>query len=209
MRLCVGKSREGRDIVCYESGTASGGLFLFGAIHGDEPESRVVCERFLELASAQSGPTWTVIPVANPDGLFRAQKDNAAGVDLNRNFPSTSWQRAHPPGYDPGAHPVSEPETAAIVEILATRKPALIVAVHQPFACVNWDGPAELAVERFCAATGLPARASIGYPTPGSFGSYAGIDLKLPTITLELAASSSDETLRRITSALVDEWLRI
>ena len=31
-----------------------------------------------------------------------------------------------------------------------------------------------------------PTTAAIGYPTPGSLGSYAGIDKKIPMITLEL-----------------------
>jgi protein MpaA len=31
-----------------------------------------------------------------------------------------------------------------------------------------------------------PVKATIGYPTPGSFGSWAGIDLQIPVITLEL-----------------------
>jgi protein MpaA len=33
---------------------------------------------------------------------------------------------------------------------------------------------------------GYPVTATIGYPTPGSFGSWAGIDLGIPVITLEL-----------------------
>ena len=36
-----------------------------------------------------------------------------------------------------------------------------------------------------------PAQASIGYPTPGSFGSWAGVDRRIPTITLELPKGQS------------------
>ena len=35
---------------------------------------------------------------------------------------------------------------------------------------------------------GYPTMASIGYPTPGSLGSWAGIDRGIPIITLELPA---------------------
>ena len=40
-------------------------------------------------------------------------------------------------------------------------------------------------------ACGYPARASVGYPTPGSFGSAYGVDRGLPVITLELPSRES------------------
>ena len=39
---------------------------------------------------------------------------------------------------------------------------------------------------RMSAHNGYPVTANIGYPTPGSFGSWAGNDLRIPVITLEL-----------------------
>jgi protein MpaA len=60
------------------------------------------------------------------------------------------------------------------------------VAVHAPLACVNYDGPAARWAEAVAAACGWPARGDIGYPTPGSFGSWLGIDRGLPVLTLEL-----------------------
>jgi protein MpaA len=65
-------------------------------------------------------------------------------------------------------------------------RPRAIVSVHQPFRCVNWDGPAEPLARAMAASCGYPLRASIGYPTPGSFGSCYGVDRQLPVITLEL-----------------------
>jgi protein MpaA len=38
---------------------------------------------------------------------------------------------------------------------------------------------------------GYPASPNIGYPTPGSLGSYAGVDRQIPTITLELPRNVS------------------
>ena len=60
------------------------------------------------------------------------------------------------------------------------------VAVHAPLACVNYDGPAARWAEAVAVACGWPARGDIGYPTPGSFGSWLGIDCGLPVLTLEL-----------------------
>src|ERR671929_190416 len=57
---------------------------------------------------------------------------------------------------------------------------------HAPFACINYDGPAAAWAQAVAAACGWPARADIGYPTPGSLGSWLGLDRRLPVITLEL-----------------------
>ena len=45
-----------------------------------------------------------------------------------------------PNGYDPGPTPQSEPEVAALVALIDRWQPRALVAVHQPFRCVNWDG---------------------------------------------------------------------
>jgi protein MpaA len=170
-------------------------LLVFGAIHGDEPESAELCRRWLARLSTSAPPRDVVIvPVANPDGLAARTKDNAHGVDLNRNFAARSWVATHPPGYFPGAQPLSEPEAAAIAALVDALAPSVIVAVHQPFRCVNWDGPAASLASEMAALTGYPAVASVGYPTPGSFGACYGIDRGLPVITLELprAVAESD-----------------
>jgi protein MpaA len=174
--VIIGRSVEGRPIEAFGDGP----ILVFGAIHGDEAESAELCRRVVDRDGA------IVVPVVNPDGLLRNQKDNVRGVDLNRNFPARNWSAEHPPGYFPGAAPLSEPESAALAHLIDERKPRVLVAVHQPFGCVNWDGPAGELAEKMAAASGLPARASVGYPTPGSFGSFYGVDRGMPVITLEL-----------------------
>ena len=42
---------------------------------------------------------------------------------------------------------------------------------------------------------GYPIEESIGYPTPGSFGTWAGIEREILTITLELDESIPVEEL--------------
>ncbi len=162
-------------------------LLVFGAIHGDEPESAELCRRYLaRLREAPPVADVLVVPVTNPDGLARASKDNRRDVDLNRNFAARSWVATHPPGYFPGTAPLSEPESLAIARLVDSLAPRVIVAVHQPFRCVNWDGPAAELAARMSQACGYPAVASVGYPTPGSFGACYGVDRGLPVITLEL-----------------------
>jgi len=201
----LGRSRGGRPVVVKEAG-GEGGLLVFGAIHGDEPASSTLCSRFLDDVRGAAVAPLAVIEIANPDGYARGQKDNAAGVDLNRNFPAASWKLTRAPGYDSGPRPLSEPESSAIAALVEARRPLVIVAVHQPFACVNWDGPADALASAMSARCALPARASVGYPTPGSFGAWAGIDLCLPVITLELAATVDDAALRAASAALAIAW---
>jgi len=129
-----------------------------------------------------------ILPVANPDGFLARTKDNARGVDLNRNFAAASWRAEHQPGYDPGPTPESEPETRALAALIARSGATRLIALHSPFRTVNFDGPARALAERMAALNGYGASADIGYPTPGSFGSRYGRDLGLEVITLEIPA---------------------
>ena len=65
-------------------------------------------------------------------------------------------------------------------------KPSRIVSIHSPLHGVNYDGPAEDLALAMSEANGYPLLPDLGYPTPGSLGSYAGGALGIPTITLEL-----------------------
>ena len=55
----------------------------------------------------------------------------------------------------------------------------------------NFDGPAEELAQTMSRHNEYSVLKSIGYPTPGSFGSWAGIDRQIPTITLELPSDAS------------------
>jgi protein MpaA len=201
--VIVGRSLEGRPLQAARFGAGATAALVFGAIHGDEPESAELCRRFAaRLGAAPAPPSVMVVPVVNPDGLAAGTKDNARGVDLNRNFPARNFTRAHPAGYDPGASPLSEPESAALATLVEALAPRVLVAVHQPFRCVNWDGPAEPLARAMSDACGYPARASVGYPTPGSFGSCYGVDRGLIVITLELPRLVADEDYAACLAAL-------
>jgi protein MpaA len=144
----------------------------------------------------------TIAPVVNRWGLEHNRKDNARGVDLNRNFAARNWRADHAPGYFPGDAPLSEPESIALAALMDEVAPRVIVAVHQPFRCVNWDGPAESLAQQMSAASGYPAVASVGYPTPGSFGSAYGVDRGLAVITLELPRTVAEADYEACLAAL-------
>jgi len=199
-----GYSVEGRPIRGVVFGHGSRTTLLFGVIHGNEPLGEPLLERFTGLVAER--PDWVtgrrviIVPVLNPDGLERGTRRNSRGVDLNRNFPASNFRA----GSARGPHPESEPETRTLVKILRRYRPERVLSVHSPLHCVNWDGPAGPLAERMAAASGYPLKPSIGYPTPGSLGSYAGIDLGIPTITLELPGkTTADAVWRQCRDALI------
>ena len=189
----LGRSSEGRPIWGRAFGGSRGGdarapLLVVGGVHGDEPSSveAVLALGRRRLSGGVEAAPLVLVPALNPDGLARGTKNSARDVDLNRNFPARNFQTAHAPGYFPGLAPLSEPETrllAALVDGYGVRG---VVAVHAPLACINHDGPAEAWARAVSVACGWPARADIGYPTPGSLGSWLGIDRGLPVLTVEL-----------------------
>ena len=194
--VTLGTSVRGVPIEMHVFGTGPDVTLVFAAIHGDEPAAAFVGRKLLEQFQADAalaiGRTVAVIPVANPDGLATGTRTNANGVDCNRNFPASNWKRQ--PGFlrsNPGARPASEPETLAVMKAVARVKPAKILSIHSGLRCNNFDGPAEDLAKLLAQHNHYPVAGSVGYATPGSLGSWAGVDLGLPVVTLELPRSNN------------------
>lgn len=164
-----------------------GRLLVVAGVHGDEPATvEATAELCRALAAAPPAGTVWVVPVLNPDGIAAGQKNSAHDVDLNRNFPARTFTPAHRPGYFPGERPLCEPETQALAALIDRERITGVIAVHAPFACINFDGPARAWADAVSAACGWPTRADMGYPTPGSLGSWLGVDRGLAVLTIEL-----------------------
>jgi protein MpaA len=167
-------------------------VLLLGGIHGDERMAARLVTRFADELAAH--PEWApgrrvvVAAARNPDGLARGTRRNARGVDLNRNFPAKTWRR----GDARGERPLSEPESRLVAHLLETFRPIAVVSVHAPFRCVNWDGPAEGLARLMARENGYELRPSIGYPTPGSLGSWLG-ERGVPIVTLELPDGAAED----------------
>ncbi len=143
------------------------------------------------------------IPCLNPDGMAQNTRTNANGVDLNRNFPTKNWGEdtstagENPSDYFGGKSPASEIETQFVIDVIEKYNPFVILTLHAPYKVVNYDGPAREISEEISKIIGYPVEESIGYPTPGSFGTYAGVERNIPVITLELDEKISVEELSR------------
>jgi len=194
----LGQTRRGRSLTCVWLGDGPDRTLILSGVHGDEPQSTDVVRRLGEFLAARpallQGRQVVLFAAVNPDGLEKRIRKNAAGVDLNRNFPASNWKPSHPRGrYHGGPSPASEPETQAMMGIVQEFKPHKIIAVHAISGgreCNNFDGPAEDLARQMSGLNGYPVRPTIGYPTPGCLGSWAGAVRGIPTVTLELPASA-------------------
>ena len=187
-REVFGYSVEGRPIDGLVFGEGRQTLLFLGVTHGDEPAGAALLEGFAAYVATNPRIYRTrrivIVPVVNPDGLERGTRRNARDIDINRNFPSRNWTGAA--ANRSGSRPASEPETKTVLRLVRQFAPVRILSVHSPLRMVNYDGPARQVAEAVAANCGYPVADSVGYPTPGSLGSYAGIDWGIPTITLEL-----------------------
>ena len=131
----LGHSVSGRPIRAWHLGTPGATkVVLISTMHGDESAvSRILTS--LRDGSPVTGVDLWVVPTYNPDGKARHRRQNAHGVDLNRNYP-TSW-RPMTGRYDSGRAPASEPETKAMMRFLSTVRPAYVVSFHQPLHGVD------------------------------------------------------------------------
>lgn len=157
-------------------------ILVVGVVHGDEPQGEDLINRY--LAANESGMLF--IPSLNPDGKQLGRRTNSNGVDINRNFPTKNWELTEKDNYFGGESPASEIETKFLINVIEEYKPKLILTLHTPYKIVNYDGPAKEVSEKISEIISYPVEESIGYPTPGSFGTYAGVEKNIPTITLEM-----------------------
>ncbi len=61
-------------------------IYLSGGIHGDEPAGPLALLELLRAGFFRPGVHWMICPAVNPDGLAAGARENAAGLDLNRDY---------------------------------------------------------------------------------------------------------------------------
>lgn len=192
----LGRSVQNRPITYQVLGNGPDVTFILAAIHGNEPAGvplvRRLADHLRQNQHLLKGHTVVLLPVANPDGLARSSRYNANGVDLNRNFSAANRINSKQTGYSA----LSEPEARTIQQIIRQYSPDRIVSIHQPLACIDYDGPAYGLAVRMGQYCPLPVK-KLG-AKPGSLGSYAGVTLRIPIVTLEMLKSDSTLNSERL-----------
>ena len=170
-----GRSLLGAPLIWFPAPAASreSGLILAGT-HGDENSSVVTLSCALRTLTPSLRRHHVVLCV-NPDGCQLGLRANANGVDLNRNFPAANWK-----------------EGESVYRWSSA----------DPLAGIEDPRHSELG-EWLAQAFELPLVTSVGYETPGSFGSWCA-DLNLHCITAEFPPISSDEASEKYLFAMVN-----
>jgi len=153
--VLLGRSWRGRPITAVEVGNRSGRrVLVVGCIHGNEPGG-ISIARALERLSPHDLDLW-IVPDLNPDGVAADTRQNAHGVDLNRNFP---WHwRPLVGAYDSGPHPLSEREARIAHALILRLRPHLTIWFHQHLELV-WASGGDRRIERvFAHVSGLAYR---------------------------------------------------
>lgn len=209
-------SVEGRPLMYAEFGKADSKntTLVFSMVHADEVTPLYLGIQLARWAafyadSLQSSRV-VIAPLVNPDGFFRSRRTrvNSRGVDVNRNFNTHDWHehalvawkkkfRSDPRRF-PGHKPESEPETVFQRMLIEKFAPHKILSIHAPLNFMDYDGPSQLALEKFpqeyvqeCIKLKKQLKARNGEFYPGSLGNFAGQDLGIPTLTLELASADT------------------
>ncbi len=170
-------------------------LLVIGVFHGDEPQGEYFIKEFLKIPKNTFKNSITYIPRLNSNN----ERKNPNGVDLNRNYPTANWELSDKnSNYFGGCTPASEIETKTIIKLIEKTNFDAIITIHAPFKIVNFDGPKEKTkplAQIISNITGYPVQEDIGYPTAGSFGTYAGVEKQIPTITIEVDEEAPQEEL--------------
>ncbi|PSG98008.1 hypothetical protein BRD56_02275 [Thermoplasmatales archaeon SW_10_69_26] len=117
-------------------------VWLDGGTHANEQLGTELAYEWAEFLIEGYGEnetaTWIVdnrhtfiLPLVNPDGNHVDSRQNARGVDLNRNYP-VGWgalDEGRPP-VGPGSYALSEPETRTIVDWWAKTEPDYVNSFH-------------------------------------------------------------------------------
>ena len=156
-RVVIGHSVRGRAIAARVLGpdTASRKLLLVGCIHGNECAGTAILSALARRPVPAGVQLW-LVPELNPDGTAADTRQNAHGVDLNRNFPY-QWEPVTDPTYDSGARPASEPETRAAMALIRRIRPAVTIWYHQHMDLVDMAGGDNGVARRYAQLSGLRA----------------------------------------------------
>jgi protein MpaA len=161
--VVLGRSQQGRPIVAWETGdpNAKRRVLVVGCIHGNEPAGTAIANAVAHARVPAGVDVW-VVPDLNPDGVAADTRQNARGVDLNRNFPYR-WQPLSGIFYS-GARSLSERESRIAYNLIRRIRPTVSIWFHQHLNVVDESGGDVRVEQRFAQAVGMHTARLTRYP---------------------------------------------
>ena len=181
---------QGRPIQAVEVGNPVGDTRAGGRLHPRRRDRRDRDRRRTRAISPRDLDLW-IVPDLNPDGVAAGTRQNAHGVDLNRNFP---WRWRPMSGvYASGPHPLSEREARIAHMLILRLHPHVTIWFHQQLDMV-WASGGDRRIEKvFARVSGLPyhpmpqlAGSAISWQNntlPGTTAFAAELPIGQPTIS--------------------------
>lgn len=142
----IGYSVTGQPLEIYRFGHGGRELLIVAGIHGGYEWNTILLAEALiahvrdRSVEVPADVSLYILRSLNPDGEVRSHgypgRANENGVDINRNWPVNwhpDWNRAGCWNYLPitaGAHPLSEPETAALLAFIVSHDIQAIISYH-------------------------------------------------------------------------------
>lgn len=219
-----GESVEGVPLVAWWPESPPTRVF-WAAIHGEESMTLQLAQTLLRTIPARDACA-VVVPVLNPDGVLHGTRQNARGVDLNRNFAANSWTSEPSPTFwpttmtrttefrtqlsSPGTMPGSEPEVQALCRLIDRVAPSIVVDLHSPLECVIAPGERAVSIaQRLAEPAGLRVVRQLATPTPGSSSDWCE-EQGISAVTYETEPGALPQLWHRhaaaLASAIVNRW---
>ena len=201
-----------------QSGSNGARVLVIGCIHGDEFVGNRVVDILRDMPLEGNIDLW-MVRTMNPDGQQLRTRQNANGVDLNRNFPG-NWQYIGKPGswQYAGADSASEPEVQSMVKLGELVKPQFVIWYHQDYFRIGpgtgHDGDVRtkyaslvglplLALDCLCGYTGDKPLLEAVFGGTGANWAKSFQGPKGVSMTVEFGKTLSEEDAQRNAQAVV------
>lgn len=176
-------------------------VYLIAGVHGDEVEGVYVLGQLFEWlkTTTEVELPLVVIPILNIDGYRTASRLNSHAVDLNRNLPTVDWTEQYTVAkHNPGPQPLSEPENKYLVKLFEKYPPYIALSFHSWKPMLNYNGNCKNVAEFLNKYNHYPLASDVGYPTPGSLGTYLPEKYHVPVLTFECPVLGQERTLKTV-----------
>jgi predicted deacylase len=201
----IGYSSRGKPITAYYFGNGGSTVLYTGGIHGNEYSSSYILRDWINELEARAGEIpagrqIVVVPTLNPDGFAAGTRNNAANVNLNRNFDVSDWKadindtNGTVKGGG-GSAPMSEPETKAIANLSRQLHPRLVLSYHAvgSVAIGNQAGDSARLASQYASMVGYrngtgSSSEVFDYEITGTYDDWLAEKMGVPSMVIELGS---------------------